>query len=149
MAPAITLEPKLRRACSIELPVFVDGVFEAHRSPLLALASLLQGIFLVLFLLLLRIPTCADVAGPPFDAAQALTLGTLQVLGVLLGLFANNKYASALWLLLAFAITVTEVLLLVDLDAQYCRASVLLDGGLDGTVLSSLSTSLPSSVPRA
>jgi hypothetical protein len=144
----IPLTPKQRRPC-IELPVLLDYVFEAHRLPLLALCASLQGICLVLFSLLLRVPSCADVAGPPSNTAQALTLWTLQALGVLLSLFSNNKYASSLWLLLALAISVTTVLLLVDLDAQYCRASVLLDGGLDGVVLSSLSTSLPSGVPRA
>jgi hypothetical protein len=129
--------------------VLADLVFEAHRSSLLALCALLQGVFLLLFPLFLRVPSCADVAGPPNDSAQSLTLWTLQVLGILLSLFSNNKYASALWLLLALAISIPTVLLLIDLDVQYCRASALMDAGLDGTVLSSLSTSLPSSVPRA
>ena len=148
MPPSILLNPKPRRGWGVELPVLSDSVFESHRSSLLALSALLQGIFILLFSLFLRVPSCADVAGQPYDKVQALTLWTLQILGILLSLFSNNKYSSALWLLLALAILITEVLLLATTDFQYCSASILRNGGMESTVLSALSTALPSSMPR-
>ena len=143
----ITLEPKPRRGCSLELPVFLDSVFEAHRLGLLSVFAVLQGIFLILFPLFLRVPSCADVVSP-FNAVQSNSLWTLEILGILLSLFSNNKYASGMWLLAALAVSVTQVVLLLAFDFQYCSSGVFERVALEDVVPSSLSTSLPSSVPQ-
>ena len=145
--PPILLEPKLRGSC-LQLPVISDTVYEAHRTSILAVSATLQGLLLLYFRLFLRIPSCGDVAGPPLGSPQLITLWSLQVASILTALFSNNRYSSSLWLLLSLPLAIAALLLLLDLDTQYCSSGSLLWAGLDGAVPSTLSTALPASVPQ-
>ena len=140
------LRPKFRHPCSCALPIFVDGAFEMQRSTLLVACATLQGLFLIIFYLFIRVPSCGDVVGVAYDSVESLSLWVLQSLSILVNLFCN-KYNSSLWILPAFSVSVAQFSLLA-LSTHWCTDSSLLNAGLSGTVHSSLSTSLPASFPR-
>lgn len=142
----VYLRPKFRGQCSFELPVFVDNTFELHRSGVLAGAAILQGFFLIAFYIILRVPSCSDVVGNEVDSVETLMLWILQVTSILLNLFSNNRYNSALWLLLSLGVTTSQITIL-GLTSHWCLEPALQNAGLSGSVLSTLSSSFPDSFP--
>jgi hypothetical protein len=102
------LTPK-RGGWGARFPVFVDFTFELARSGTILCASVLQAFLLVLFLALLRWPTCGEAGRFPPSPTDALSLWAITITSIITSLFSNLRYASALWLLFALSFVVAEL----------------------------------------